>query len=87
VVENDASVVVIEGLNALGDMFIRHNALNMMKNLNNSRQIIQNIEHGFQLIAQMIDSRVNRIIFIEKQCLFSFDLDSQYSFNSFNEYD
>jgi hypothetical protein len=62
VVENDASVVVIEGVNALGDMFIRHNALNMMKNMNNSRQIIQTIEQGFNLIAQMIDSRVSRTI-------------------------
>ena len=59
VVENDASVAVIEGLNALGDMFIRHNAFTMMKNLNNSRGLIQAIEQGFQLIAQMIDSRVS----------------------------
>jgi hypothetical protein len=58
VVENDASVAVIEGLNALGDMFIRHNALNMMKITVNNRPLIQAIEHGFQLIAQMIDSRV-----------------------------
>lgn len=42
-------------------MFIRHNALNMMKNTNNSRQIIQAIEQGFSLIAQMIDSRVSKI--------------------------
>lgn len=53
--------MVIEGLNALGDMFIRHNALSMMKNMNNSRQVIEGIEQGFQLIAQMIDSRVSRI--------------------------
>lgn len=59
VVENDASVAVIEGLNALGDMFIRHNALNMMKITVNNRPLIQAIEHGFQLIAQMIDSRVS----------------------------
>ncbi|CAF0754699.1 unnamed protein product [Adineta steineri] len=58
VVENDASVAIIEGLNALGDMFIRHNALNMMKNTNNSRQLIQAIEQGFNLIAQSIDSRI-----------------------------
>ena len=51
--------MVIEGLNALGDMFIRHNALNMMKNMNNSRQVIEAIEQGFNLIAQMIDSRVS----------------------------
>ena len=59
VVENDASVAVIEGLNALGDMFIRHHGFNMMKNLNNSRTLIQAIEQGFHLIAQMIDSRVS----------------------------
>lgn len=53
--------MVIEGLNALGDMFIRHNALSMMKNMNNSRQVIEAIEHGFRLIAQMIDSRVSQI--------------------------
>lgn len=53
--------MVIEGLNALGDMFIRHNALNMMKNMNNSRQVIEAIEQGFHLIAQMIDSRVSRM--------------------------
>ncbi|CAF0826475.1 unnamed protein product [Adineta steineri] len=58
VVENDASVAIIEGLNALGDMFIRHNALNMMKNTNNSRQLIQAIEQGFHLIAQSTDSRI-----------------------------
>ncbi|CAF4424645.1 unnamed protein product, partial [Adineta steineri] len=58
VVENDSSVAIIEGLNALGDMFIRHNALNMMKNTNNSRQLIQAIEQGFNLIAQSIDSRI-----------------------------
>ncbi len=61
-VENDASLAVIEGLNALGDIFIRHNALNMMKNLNNTRQLIQAIEQGFNLIAQMVDSRVSTII-------------------------
>jgi hypothetical protein len=43
-------------------MFIRHNALNMMKNMNNSRQVIQSIEQGFNLIAQMIDSRVSETI-------------------------
>ncbi|CAF2641633.1 unnamed protein product [Rotaria sp. Silwood2] len=55
VIENDASAAVIEGLNALGDMFIRHNALNMIKNTNNSRQAI---EQGFNLISQMIDNRI-----------------------------
>ena len=60
--ENDASVVVIEGLNALGDMFIRHNGSNMIKNVNNSQRIAQTIEQGFGLIAQMIDSRVNGIM-------------------------
>ncbi len=49
-------------MNALGDMFIRHNALSMMKNTNNSRQIIQAIEQGFNLIAQMVDSRVSEVI-------------------------
>jgi hypothetical protein len=58
-VENDASAAVVEGLNALGDMFIRHNALNMMKNTSNSRQLIQAIEQGFNLISQMVDSRVS----------------------------
>ena len=58
VIENDASIVVIEGLNALGDMFIRHNALSIMKNLNNTKQIIQAVEQGFQLIAQMVDNRI-----------------------------
>jgi len=52
-------VAVVEGLNALGDMFIRHNALNMMKDTNNTRQVIQAIEQGFNLIAQMIDNRVS----------------------------
>jgi hypothetical protein len=52
-------VAVVEGLNALGDMFIRHNALNMMKDTNNSQQVIQAIEQGFNLIAQMIDNRVS----------------------------
>ncbi len=55
-------MAVVEGLNALGDMFIRHNALSMMKNTNNSRQIIQAIEQGFNLIAQMVDSRVSEAI-------------------------
>jgi hypothetical protein len=43
-------------------MFIRHNALNMMKDMNISRQVIQNIEQGFNLIAQMIDSRVSKTL-------------------------
>jgi hypothetical protein len=43
-------------------MFIRHNALGTMKNTNNSRQIIQAIEQGFNLIAQMVDSRVSEVI-------------------------
>lgn len=42
-------------------MFIRHNALSMMKNMNNSRQVIEAIEQGFHLIAQMIDSRVSEM--------------------------
>jgi hypothetical protein len=61
-VEHDASVAVIEGLNALGDMFIRHNAFNMMKDMNNTRQLIQAIEQGFHLIALMVDSRVSKMI-------------------------
>ncbi len=61
VVENDVSLVVIEALNALGDMFIRHNALNMMKTTDISREKIQAIERGFNLIAQMIDNRVSEI--------------------------
>ena len=65
-VEHDASVVVIEGLSALGDMFIRHNALSMMKNFNNSRQVVQAVEQGFHLIAQMVDSRVSETMHIEK---------------------
>ena len=64
--ENDASTVVIEGLNALGDMFIRHNALSMMKDLNNTRHLIQTIEHGFQLIAKMIDNRVSKKILLKE---------------------
>ncbi|CAF3641117.1 unnamed protein product [Rotaria sordida] len=58
VVENDASFAVIEGLNALGDMFIRHNALNMIKDTNNSQQVIQAIEQGFNLINKKIDDRI-----------------------------
>ncbi len=75
-VENDASVVVVEGLNALGDMFIRHNALSMMKDLNNTRHLIQTIEQGFQLIAQLIENRVSKMIHIGKTtivfCYFRF---------------
>jgi hypothetical protein len=68
-------------------MFIRHNALNMMKNTNNSRQVIQAIEQGFNLIAQMIDSRVsktNELQTKEKCFVYSVYLDSQCSSNSFN---
>ncbi|CAF3443486.1 unnamed protein product [Rotaria sp. Silwood1] len=61
VIENDVSVAVIEGLNALGDMFIRHNALNMIKNTHNSRQVIQAIEQGFNLITQKIDDPIVNI--------------------------
>ena len=53
---------MIEGLNALGDMFIRHNALSMMKNPSTTRGFVQTLEQGFQLIAQMIDSRVSDVI-------------------------
>jgi hypothetical protein len=70
-------------------MFIRHNALTMMKNTNNSRQVIQAIEQGFNLIAQMIDSRVsktNELQTKEKRFFYSVVLDSQCSSNSFNKY-
>ncbi|CAF3088628.1 unnamed protein product [Rotaria socialis] len=57
VVENDSSIAVIEGLNALGDMFIRHNASSMLKNTNNTRQVMEALEQGFNLISRMIDNR------------------------------
>jgi hypothetical protein len=34
----------------------------MMKDMNNTRQLIQDIEQGFHLIALMVDSRVSKMI-------------------------
>lgn len=63
---------MIEGLNALGDMFIRHNALNKLKNTNNTRPVIQALEQGFNLVTQMIDSRVSFYDGLLKHVLLTF---------------
>lgn len=86
VVENDASVVVIEGLHALGDMFIRHNAHSLTKNPNTTRGFVQSIEKGFRLIAQMIDSRVSWNLSTEKNINHWMLTDSQCSLGRSNKY-
>ena len=68
-------------------MFIRHNALGMMKNLNNTRPVIQAIEQGFHLVAQMVDSRVSLISEYDEECIRNLLLDFECSIDSADKYD